>query len=357
MPEAELPVNSDLAAAGDLAPCWSVDMDDEALLFAHGREVSAAGLRALAYESGDRGTSAWLRSWAGALERPTEEAASGVMPAAPTELAALLAAVPGQAGTGALVERFVRTRRRTDELRSHAHNLLWYPLVLLVFSVIVYVVIAGGVADDVQRLLKTFDVPNADKLPPLLELAMSLRRAWPWWVAAVALPAAALAVLRLCRVRLVEDWLVSLTPGYGLFYWYLALAEAARHTRTLVELQTPLPAAVQAVGGAARHSLLARGSGRIAADLATGQSLHAALLAQPAVPRSVALLLQWGEEQKRLSDSLGLVAEWCDRRAEAEMVRLETTLPPLAVLLAAGSAIGLIGSVIGPMVGLIQKLS
>lgn len=357
MQDVELPANSDLAAAGGLAPFWSVDMDDEALLFAQGREVSAAGLRALAYETSDRVTSAWLRSWAGVLERPTGQSAAGVLPAAPPELAALLAAVPGQSGTGALVERFVRTRRRTDEFYSRAHNLLWYPMVLLVFSVTVYVVIAGGVANDVQRLLKDFDVPNADKLPPLFELALSLRRTWPWWITALTLPVAALTALRLCRVRLVEDWLVSLTPGYGLFYWYLALAEAARHTRTLVELQTPLPAAVQAAGDAVRHSLLARGSQRVAADLAAGQPLHAALLAQTAVPRSVALLVQWGEEQQRLGDSLALAAEWCDVRAEAEMLRLETMLPPLAVLLAAGSAIGLIGSVVGPMIGLIQRLS
>lgn len=336
------------------------DASADALLFAEGRPVSADGLRALAHETGDRRTVRWLQRWADAVESSHNVAQVAYDPLrdAPPELAALLAAAPDRGRSGELIERFLRARRLTDERRSQSSNVLWYPLVLCAASAVVFGVVAGGVALEIKRTVTYFDIPSSGlELPTLLELALALRQTWPYWAAALLAPLAILFVLRLCGVRVVEDWLRSLLPGFGLFRWYLALAEGARHLRTLVELQTPLPAAVRAAGAAVEHSLLTRGSVRVADDLAAGQSLHQALLSQPAVPRSIGMLIEWGEDRQALAESLGLVADWCSQRAEAELVRVETVLPLAAVLVSGGTAIGLLGSIVAPMTRFIQMLS
>lgn len=333
-----------------------VDDQRGGLLFADGQPPSADALRALAYETADRRTAHWLRRWADAIERGAADPVAVSLPAdPPPALAAILAAVPSSGRTAEAVERFLRARRQSDESRQHARNMLWYPLVLCGMTALIFGVVAAGVAEDVQRMYEEFELPGGN--PPLLRLTVGLRETWPYWTAALGLLAVAGCALPRMGYRTVVDWLRSLLPGFGQFHWHLGLCEAARHAQTLVDLGCPLPQAVRAAGQAAPHALVQRGGRQVADDLAAGMSLHAALERRPAVPRSLAMLIEWGEAHDELPAALGLVSEWCAQRADGELARIESTVPPLAVIVSGGMALSLLGSLLAPMLRLIQTLS
>ena len=120
----------------------------------------------------------------------------------------------------------------------------------------------------------------------------------------------------------------------------------------------PLPEGLRLAAEASSDPLLTEGAKHIEGRLRQGVPLGDALKEQKLVPELVVWMVRFGERQGSLGPSLHQVAQLYRRQAEVRATLLRTILPPLLILLLAGS-LGLlfIFGVMAPMYGLLDGLS
>lgn len=235
---------------------------------------------------------------------------------------------------------------RRGELAARLSSALVYPAILLAMSLVALGVIMTVL---VPNLLPLFE--NARTEPPLLVGALlALSRVIEQHgsmiaAACLALVAGLWFLSRQEKVALrLGSWMFRL-PYVGPIAAELDTARFARSLACLIRSGAPLLQALAAAGGACRNPAARGMIARVAARVASGQRVAAALEEFAAMPAATRQFIAIGEEANRLEDMLLHAAQSNETAAYRRIERSMTALTPLLTLAIGGLIGGLIVAV------------
>ena len=257
----------------------------------------------------------------------------------PPYYASLLAAAIRSGRIGDMLGTLTLYARSLNDFRSIVVSSLLYPLIVLVLGSVLLVFIGNFVLPAYVEMLESFKM----KLPWISECVLWMGR-HPFEVVVVPLILFAAAVLaerlwfnRTPAGRRMWTSVVYLLPIVGTLLRSARLAAFTDLLGILVEQEIPLPEALRLAAESSSDPLLTEAARRVEAEISQGMPLGQALQTQRLWPALVVWMVGFGEKQGTLPQALKQVAEMYRRDAEARATLLRTVLPPLLIIVLAGS--------------------
>lgn len=278
----------------------------------------------------------------------------------PEHLRALVVAGLRSASLGRVLEEFVAAERHAADVHRKIILSVSYPALLLLLMSCVFAFYCFAVVPQLMRIFEDFaaDLPDAT-------LALgNLSRSGHWVLAGniAAIVGAWLFLVVAMRVAELRTILVSV-PLLGPAIRWAALARFSRLLALLVDMEIPMPQALELAGRGCQDASLDYSSWKAADDVRKGKMLSDALSARRQFPRSMGPMIKWGEHaaphssSKALADALRTAADMFEGRLEGQLGLLRAVVPPLCFLLVFWGAMFLVSATFLPLISLIEKLT
>jgi len=253
------------------------------------------------------------------------------------------------------------------ELIKHYHSMrnLWaslrgaliYPVCLITAAIVILILSQHFIVLPVRDLMDEFGLSL-----PAATLWVFRAAEWmpPTALSALAVLGSSLVLLRLILGRGMWRVVFRYTPVLGALVQWGSLAEISRLLGSLLEVQTPLPDALQLTANARssdgfRSSLL-----RMTHRVREGASLSQAAANESAIAPTMRSFIRWGEHSGQLAAGLQASAELCEERAQMRADLIRFFGPMLAYFTVAMVILGIAGSVFlaySPMMSTMWGLS
>jgi type IV pilus assembly protein PilC len=345
-----------------LSPDELIILNDEIAAMARAGLPLDQGLAAMAREMGT-----------GRLQRATAEIASDLqsgltLPEAlerqsgrvPDFYPALVHVAVRSGRIGEVLATLTKYARSIVDLRSTIFGAIFYPAVVLLFSICLFGFVCWKIIPQFERIFRDFGI----QLPMVTRVAIQIGR-YPLQFVLVP-PVAVILALFLVKYGLRgteggrRAWtrLLYSMPLFGTLIRSSRLAAFTDLLSILVEHSLPLPEAFRLAGEASSDPLMAYAARFVEQDLREGRSLGESLRSRRLVPELISWMTGLGERRGKLSESLKQIAHVYHRQAETRASMLRSILPPFLVL---GTAAILVGfftmSMFMPLIKLLVELS
>jgi type IV pilus assembly protein PilC len=242
------------------------------------------------------------------------------------------------------LDRIAKMYEADANLRAKIRSALTYPVIVLVFSILMGVGVIVFIVPIFERMFKNLggNLP----LPTRILVELSHNMIWIGPVVLIAL----LAATRMIRSKLRRDydfrlridrWKLRL-PVFGSLFTKLAISRWARNLATLISVGVPLLKALDIVGGASGSGVVAEAMKDVRDGVREGQQMSVPLSRHPLFPAMVVQMIEVGEETGQIVAMLDKVADYYDREVESATESLTSALEPIMVVM--------MGAVIGTMV-------
>lgn len=231
----------------------------------------------------------------------------------------------------------------TRELRQYVISSSIYPVILLVFCLLVNGLLLGVVVPRFARVL--LGMGRTPRLPTQILLVIADFVHNYWWALLAALAAAIAALLFLLRQPRTRDWLDEWLLRLPVLRRLVLLSELARLTRTMSILMrsgVPLLNTVSLSAQVLQNGVLRRSLANLGNELRKGERLSAALHRVPYMPPLVIRMLAVGEETGEAETMLGRLADRYDSELRHLIKRCLAWFEPLVILLLGG----MVGSIV-----------
>lgn len=313
---------------------WSETADDGAA-----DKTSSGDLAAWAAAVKDLPSGQWPPPWREVSRRlatgaSLEQALAALETRLPGHLGELVAAGLRDGTLGAVLEQFARQQRTTAELRRKVRLTLAAPAALLAGALLLVLLVARLVVPGMQPVLRKLEVELPEQARLLVWL--STDGAWTIWLAVLVLSAAALMLWLSSRSARLGN-LARAVSGMSASWRWIGLAEWSRLLALLLRQRTPLPRALLLTAEGLGDAEMAVVSRSLSTRTAAGGSFAEAVAVERALPPTLRNILDWGERQGTLADSLQAVGDLCEGRVRMQLSLWETVLPPLACLITAAA--------------------
>jgi type II secretory pathway component PulF len=314
------------------------------------------GLRALAAETAGRRLREVLLDLADRIDAGAElgaafEAQGRRLPA---YLRGLVAAGLRTGRLAETLEEYVELRRSRAELCHRLWQSLAYPFVLLVGLALVALVARYLLVEHFMRIFGDFRMA----LPAITEFVFAVSGPLAWGL--VVLTALAGVAPFLLSIPPLMRWLWPVfykIPMLGPMARWSHIAEFSRLTAVLLEQQAPLPDALRLGAEGMSNPGLARSCRQAADDVERGMTLAESLAYRGRFPPSIVPLVDWGQRNAALPDTLRAAGEMYEGRLQSQGSLLEAVLLPL-MLMVIGVVTGVfILAMCMPLIRLITDLS
>jgi general secretion pathway protein F len=248
------------------------------------------------------------------------------------------------------LESQVRTRNRVS-------GILIYPIIVLIFAVIVVAVLVTFVLPKVTELL----VQSNQELPFVTSLIIDgsafFRRYW--WLF-VLLAAAAAVVLRSIgrseRGRYALDGLKLRLPIFGRLLRTLAISRFSRTLTTLLSGGIPIVRSLDTAGRVTGNAVIAEAVERARESITEGSTIAAPLRASGQFPPLVTHMISVGERSGELEAMLAKVADAYDEQVEVTLSRLTAILQPVLMIVLVAIVAVIIVATLLPLLNLAGSL-
>lgn len=321
------------------------------------------GLRAAARELPPGRTAKALTALANKLERgeTLETALAADDPTLPGHLRALVVAGLRSASLGRVLEEFVAAERHAADIYRKIMLAVSYPALLLVLISGVFALFAFGVLPGMMDVFEGFDLD----LPPQTAALGQLSHAGYWIVVGnvFVLLGAWVCLWLAMRVAELRTMLVAV-PLLGPIICWAALARFSRLLALLIDMEVPLPVALELTGRGCQDAGLDHASRLAAADMRAGAALSDALVARRQFPLSLGPMVRWGEQAAGrnapsipLGDALRTAADMFEGRMDAQLSLLRAVVEPLTFLFVCWGAAFIVNATILPLLNTIDKLT
>lgn len=279
----------------------------------------------------------------------------------PPQLTALVTGGVRSASLAKVLGELVAAERHSADVMRRIMLAVSYPALLLFMMSLIFGYFCIAVVPGLMEVYEDFD---AD-LPGATVALGELSRSGVWMLVGniVVLAGAWLFVWAAMRFAELRTLLVFV-PLLGPVIRWAALAGYSRLLALLVDVEIPLPQALEIAGRGCDDVGLRHASRKVAAGVQSGKTLSDALMARREFPRSMGPMVRWGEQAagtarstSALADALRTAAEMFEGRVEAQLGLLRAVVPPLAFLFVIWGAAFLMSASLLPMVSLIEKLT
>ncbi|HQU45405.1 MAG TPA: type II secretion system F family protein, partial [Pirellulales bacterium] len=290
-----------------------------------------------------------------------DEALSAGGRSLPPHLTALITGGLRSASLARVLTELVAAERHSADVMRRIMLAVSYPALLLLMMSLIFGYFCIAVVPSLMEVYEDFD---AD-LPAATMALGELSRSGVWMLAGniAVLAASWLFVWAAMRTAELRALLVFV-PLLGPVIRWAALARYSRLLALLVEVELPLPQALDIAGRGCEDASLRYASQKVAAGVQSGRALSDALMARREFPDSMGPMVRWGEQAagtarstSALADALRTAAEMFEGRVETQLGLLRAVVPPLAFLFVLWGAAFLMSASLLPMVSLIEKLT
>jgi general secretion pathway protein F len=263
----------------------------------------------------------------------------------------------GEAG-GALdasMARLADFLERSRAVRDAIGQAMVYPAILLSVAIISLSVILSVVVPSISQMFQD----AGEQLPWYTRFVVAsgalVENYW-WLMLAVAVGAALWwrQDYATSQGRMRWDTLALRLPLVGEL---TAKTEAARLARSLGNMLgngVPLLDAVAISRDIVSNAVISRGIERVAVSIREGEGLSTPLLRERVVPEMAAKLVRVGEESGQLEEMLLKVAQIYEQEVDSSIKRLVSVLAPALVLVLAALILGIMVSLVVPIITLNQ---
>ncbi|MCU1689326.1 MAG: pilC [Jatrophihabitantaceae bacterium] len=247
-----------------------------------------------------------------------------------------------QAGeTGGFLDQALRRIADTYEseakLRSSVKAALTYPVVVLIFSLLMVVGVLVFIVPIFEKMFASLN----GTLPLPTRILVSISHAMIW-LGPVLLALAILAVLGFRRavqkpeVRLAVDRFKLRVPVFGPLMTKVAISRFARNFGTLLAVGVPVLQALDAVAGATGNAAVGAVMKDIGRSVRHGGSMADPLHRTELVPPMVAQMMEVGEETGQVGLMLDKLADFYDHEVETSTAALTAALEPIMIVVLGG---------------------
>lgn len=229
-------------------------------------------------------------------------------------------------------------------LRSKIKSAATYPLVVLVFSIIMMIGVVWFIVPIFEKMFKQLggDLPLPTKV--LVILSHNI-----WWVLPLLVVITVGAVWSYRRARETNprfktstDALKLRVPVFGPLATKIAISRWARNFGTLLSVGVPVTQALEMVGDTAGNAVIANAMIDVRDSVRSGSTISRPLSRHEVFPPMLVQMVEVGEESGRTSEMLSKAADFYDDEVEAATDSLTSALEPVMVVF--------IGAIIGLMV-------
>lgn len=263
----------------------------------------------------------------------------------------------GEAG-GSLdvaVARLADFLERSRGVRDAVVSALIYPAILLVVALLSLSLILAVV---VPRIAQMFESAG-ERLPWYTELVVAAGAMVEsyWWLMLGVVLIGALWLRHDyagVRGRMRWDRFALSTPVIGALVEKVETARFARSLGTMLGNGVPLLDAVAISRAIVSNAVIARGIARMVAGIREGEGISAPLLREGVLPELAAKLIRVGEESGRLEEMLLKVADIYEHEVDTAIKRIVSVLAPALVLVLAALILGIMVSLVVPIITLNQ---
>ena len=313
-------------------------------------------LAALAEEREDPRLAKVARQLSQQLERGAtiDQAVASLGGQLPPEFAGLLAAGVESGDLAGTVEQFAEQRLATRRSRQRIRAALAYPFLILAILVPLALLLSLFVLPMFGELFTDFDL----ELPTVTIFVLAVARRMPLLIGITLALVFGLPILwRLLGGRSLVHRVRSAVPLLGRLWMWSGQREFAAMLSSFLDLRLPMSSAITHTGAVLSDRNLARACRRVDLRVQQGQTLSQSLAQSIHFDRSLVALVAWGERNGVLPDALRVAADMFDDRIEQRASWLRRMLPPIAIIAIAALACLVVGSMMIPLVKLIEGLS
>lgn len=237
------------------------------------------------------------------------------------------------------------------DLRSKVLGNLLYPVMLLVFGLLMIIAALMFFVPKFEKYFAGIDVP----VPTRILMSISALFTQHWLALVVALAAAIAAVIVVRRhpsaQRAIATWQLRI-PKVSSLVRSLAVARLARTLGTLLENGVPLLAAMQISRDAAGNMLLAEAVDRAAEAVRAGESLARPLASSGLFGEDVVEMIAVGESANNLPEVLNTVAQTIEKRIDRMLTLFVRLMEPCLLLFLGGMVAFIFLALVIPMMKL-----
>ncbi|HEY3266268.1 MAG TPA: type II secretion system F family protein [Armatimonadota bacterium] len=257
-----------------------------------------------------------------------------------------------------VLDRLAMFLEKEQELRAKIKAAMMYPVVILVFSLIIT---AGLMIFVLPKFLDIFTQLGAP-LPATTKALFAISKFLTGhWYLLFIVPAAIVAFLRWYgnqpSGRMMLDGLKLKIPVVGEMVQKMSVSRFARTFATLISAGVPMLRSLEIVGETAGNAVIARSIDTARNNVREGKKISEPLRASGLFPELVTQMIDVGEETGRLSEMLTKVADFYDSEVENAVKGLTSLIEPLMIVFM-GVMVGFIAiSVISPIFSLQANLA
>ncbi len=316
----------------------------------------AAGLRAMEAELPRGKFSTAVQSLATRLEAgaPADSALTAAAARLPAHVRGMLAAGVRSDRLAEVLQECLEHQQMQADLRRRVWSALAYPLVMLALTLSWLIFIAW------------FLVPPMAKIYDDFEVELPATTATMLWLAGPGVR----IVLGLCHATILVfiaiwlfwrtipvSWLVAHVPLLGPLCRAGSLAVFCRLLGALLEQSIPLPVALRFTADGLPDAQIRAACRKSADRIAAGESLAGCLESMRVFPRTLALIVRWGERLSAESEALRSASDLFRRRVALRADLLAAVVPPITFLAVAGVTLWVVFAMFLPLIKLISSLT
>jgi type II secretory pathway component PulF len=249
-----------------------------------------------------------------------------------------------------MAELYRGQQQRWQQIRSA----LAYPLILLILSLALSLLMLKGIWGNLRELIEfdSIEMPVAVHRLNWLE-----DTGWKYALLLVGVPLLLAVVVRLVGGSWYWTWALSRLPGFGKLILWSGYVEFLSLLRAMLANDVSLPVALRSAALGVRNPVVARSAMQCAERIEQGQSFATSLAAENDIPATLAYLVQWGEANSSLPESLEMATETLESQIRWRVDLLRSVLPPLLFIVTATFAVGMFYLAIAPMQAYLSWLS
>jgi general secretion pathway protein F len=265
----------------------------------------------------------------------------------------------GEAG-GALeqvLERLADYLENQVRLRNKVSAILIYPVVMLLFAMVVVGVLVTVVLPQITDLLASLNQPLPFYTRWIIALSHFARDGW--WAILLGLIAVGFgfrAAVRTARGRVLYDRVRLRLPVLGRTIRLLAIARFTRTLSTLLSGGLPIVRALVTARDVASNTVLGQAIDAARESITEGTSIAGPLRASGEFPPLVTHMIEVGERSGELEAMLAKVADTYEEQVETTVSRLTALLEPLLILVMVGIVVTIILATLVPLLQITSSL-
>lgn len=230
-----------------------------------------------------------------------------------------------------LLDKLATYQEKTEIIKSKIKKAMFYPVAIVVVSIIVTTILLLFVIPQFQEMFESF----GGDLPALTQLVINMSK-WlqeSWYILFGAIGIAIYAFIHTKRrsekFRQILDRTVLKLPIIGGILTKAAIARFARTLSTMFAAGMPLVEAMGTVAGAAGNYVFTSGILRMRDEVTTGAPLFQSMQNTQLFPNMVVQMVAIGEEAGSVDSMLAKVADFYEAEVDDAVDGLSTLLEPV----------------------------